>query len=200
VSLTRVNDALLRVSIELTRNDTLGGRHQHGEEGQKGQEGHEEEVSQRPGSAHARPGDSSAIAFGRGAAPFGRNRRRGSHGPPSMRRSGGRGRSARLDTAVSPGRVLAVHPWDQRADRLRGGRRAWLSSAGVSESCPRNRMAQADVDDNGSATQLTSKEKKELAELRRDSPGWRWTSRSSSGRPRTSPVRMSSQTSLSAGP
>jgi transposase-like protein len=29
-------------------------------------------------------------------------------------------------------------------------------------------MAQAEVDDNGSATQLTSKEKKELVELRRD--------------------------------
>ncbi len=37
----------------------------------------------------------------------------------------------------------------------------------ISESCLRNWMAQADVDDNGSATQLTSKEKKELAELRR---------------------------------
>jgi transposase-like protein len=29
-------------------------------------------------------------------------------------------------------------------------------------------MAQADVDDSGSATALTSKEKKELVELRRD--------------------------------
>jgi transposase-like protein len=38
----------------------------------------------------------------------------------------------------------------------------------ISESCLRNWMAQADVDDNGSATQLTSKEKKELTELRRD--------------------------------
>ena len=38
----------------------------------------------------------------------------------------------------------------------------------ISESCLRNWMAQADVDHNGSATQLTSKEKKELAELRRD--------------------------------
>ena len=38
----------------------------------------------------------------------------------------------------------------------------------ISESCLRNWMAQADVDDNGSVTQLTSKEKKELAELRRD--------------------------------
>jgi transposase len=38
----------------------------------------------------------------------------------------------------------------------------------ISESCLRNWMSQADVDDSGSATQLTSKEKKELAELRRD--------------------------------
>jgi transposase len=38
----------------------------------------------------------------------------------------------------------------------------------ISESCLRNWLAQADVDDNGSATQLTSKGKKELVELRRD--------------------------------
>jgi transposase-like protein len=38
----------------------------------------------------------------------------------------------------------------------------------ISESCLRNWMAQADVDDNGNDTQLTSKEKKELVELRRD--------------------------------
>jgi transposase len=35
----------------------------------------------------------------------------------------------------------------------------------ISESCLRNWMAQAEVDANGSATELTSKEKKELAEL-----------------------------------
>jgi transposase len=39
----------------------------------------------------------------------------------------------------------------------------------ISESCLRNWMAQADVDDaGGSDAQLTSKEKKELAKLRRD--------------------------------
>lgn len=38
----------------------------------------------------------------------------------------------------------------------------------ISESCLRNWVAQSDVDDNGSATELSSKEKKELAELRRD--------------------------------
>lgn len=38
----------------------------------------------------------------------------------------------------------------------------------ISESCLRNWMAQAEVDETGSATELTSKEKKELTELRRD--------------------------------
>jgi transposase-like protein len=39
---------------------------------------------------------------------------------------------------------------------------------GISESCLRNWLAQAEVDDNGSQTRLTSTEKKELVELRRD--------------------------------
>lgn len=38
---------------------------------------------------------------------------------------------------------------------------------GISESCLRNWMAQADVDANGSPSRLTSGEKKELTELRR---------------------------------
>ena len=38
----------------------------------------------------------------------------------------------------------------------------------ISESCLRNWIAQDDADKNGSDTQLTSKEKKELADLRRD--------------------------------
>jgi transposase len=38
---------------------------------------------------------------------------------------------------------------------------------GISESCLRNWMAQADADENGSQVKLTSTEKKELAELRR---------------------------------
>lgn len=38
---------------------------------------------------------------------------------------------------------------------------------GISESCLRNWMRQADIDDSGSATRLTTAEKKELAELRR---------------------------------
>ncbi len=39
----------------------------------------------------------------------------------------------------------------------------------ISESCLRNWMAQADADENGSGSRLTSAEKKELAELRRRS-------------------------------
>jgi transposase len=38
----------------------------------------------------------------------------------------------------------------------------------ISESCLRNWMAQADADENGSATRLTTVEKNELAELRRE--------------------------------
>jgi transposase len=38
---------------------------------------------------------------------------------------------------------------------------------GISESCLRNWMGQADADENGSPVKLTSAEKKELAELRR---------------------------------
>ena len=38
----------------------------------------------------------------------------------------------------------------------------------ISESCLRNWISQDDADENGSETQLTSKEKKELTELRRD--------------------------------
>ena len=36
----------------------------------------------------------------------------------------------------------------------------------ISESCLRNWLAQTDADENGSATRLTTAEKKELAELR----------------------------------
>lgn len=44
---------------------------------------------------------------------------------------------------------------------------ALAKDLGISESCLRNWIAQANADDNGSATRLTSAEKKELAELRR---------------------------------
>ncbi|ABD11102.1 transposase [Frankia casuarinae] len=38
----------------------------------------------------------------------------------------------------------------------------------ISESCLRNWIAQADADDNGGENRLTSVEKRELAQLRRD--------------------------------
>ena len=38
---------------------------------------------------------------------------------------------------------------------------------GISESCLRNWMAQADADEKGSSTRLSTAEKKELAELRK---------------------------------
>ena len=38
----------------------------------------------------------------------------------------------------------------------------------ISESCLRNWMAQADADESGHETRLTTAEKKELAQLRRD--------------------------------
>jgi transposase len=38
---------------------------------------------------------------------------------------------------------------------------------GISDSCLRNWLAQADADENGSGQRLTSTEKKELAELRK---------------------------------
>jgi transposase len=38
----------------------------------------------------------------------------------------------------------------------------------ISESCLRNWMAQADADEHGSSSRLTSDEKRELAELRRE--------------------------------
>jgi transposase len=44
---------------------------------------------------------------------------------------------------------------------------ALAKDLGISESCLRTWMTQADADETGSATRLTSAEKKELAELRR---------------------------------
>lgn len=40
----------------------------------------------------------------------------------------------------------------------------------ISESCLRNWMTQAEVDDNGSETRLTNTEKHEITQLRRDKP------------------------------
>ena len=44
---------------------------------------------------------------------------------------------------------------------------ALAKDLGISESCLRNWMAQADTDDGGRSDRLTSAEKKELAELRK---------------------------------
>lgn len=67
----------------------------------------------------------------------------------------------------------APHPpeFRQRAVELarQGDKRvvAVAKDLGISESCRRNWLAQADADENGSTTRLTTAEKKELAELRR---------------------------------
>lgn len=67
----------------------------------------------------------------------------------------------------------APHPVEfrQRAVQLaRTGDKpvaALAKDLGISESCLRNWMAQADADEQGGAARLTSAEKKELAELRR---------------------------------
>lgn len=67
----------------------------------------------------------------------------------------------------------APHPPEFRRRAVELGRvgdkpvAAVAKDLGISESCLRNWMRQADVDDNGSTAQLTSVEKKELAELRR---------------------------------
>jgi len=69
--------------------------------------------------------------------------------------------------------VPAPHPpeFRQRAVELaRVGEKpvaVLAKDLGISESCLRNWMAQADIDENGSSSRLTSAEKKELAELRR---------------------------------
>ena len=68
----------------------------------------------------------------------------------------------------------APHPPEFRQRAVELARQGHTSIAAlakdlrISESCLRNWLAQADVDDNGSVTRLTSAEKKELAELRRD--------------------------------
>jgi transposase len=67
----------------------------------------------------------------------------------------------------------APHPpeFRQRAVRLaREGTTPVAKIAkdlGISDSCLRNWMAQAEADENGSGPRLASAEKKELAELRR---------------------------------
>ncbi|MGH3566464.1 MAG: transposase [Pseudonocardia sp.] len=70
--------------------------------------------------------------------------------------------------------VPASHPpeFRRRAVELAGERTRSIADLAkdlrISESCLRNWMSQADTDAAGSETQLTSKERKELGELRRD--------------------------------
>ena len=48
----------------------------------------------------------------------------------------------------------------------------------ISESCLRKWMAQAEADDNGSATQLTSRRRRSSSSCAGTSVDWRWKSRS----------------------
>lgn len=70
-----------------------------------------------------------------------------------------------------PGTRTGVVDDRQRAVELaRQGEKPFAElakSLGISESCLRNWMAQADADEHGSQARLTSAKKKELAELRK---------------------------------
>ena len=63
---------------------------------------------------------------------------------------------------------------------------------GIAESGLRRWLERDDVDP-GRKPGLTTDERKEPAELRRKTGGWRWRTRSSSGQRPTSPRRTSSQ-------
>ena len=69
---------------------------------------------------------------------------------------------------------------------------------GISESCLRRWMGQADVD-LGAKEGLTTGERRELAELRRRNGCWRWRWRSSSAPAPTSRGRTCSQNDLPGG-
>jgi transposase len=77
--------------------------------------------------------------------------------------------ATRKDAAVPP-----LHPVEFRRRALELARKRTKPIAEVvedlriSESCLRNWVAQADADERGSQTRLTSDEKEELARLRRD--------------------------------
>jgi transposase len=68
----------------------------------------------------------------------------------------------------------APHPSEFRRRAVELARRgdtpvaALAKQLSISESCLRNWMAQADTDEKGSEGRLTSAEKRELAQLRRD--------------------------------
>jgi transposase len=69
--------------------------------------------------------------------------------------------------------VPAPHPPEFRQRAVELARQGDMPVAklakdlGISESCLRNWMAQADADEHGSSSRLMSTEKKELGELRR---------------------------------
>jgi transposase-like protein len=77
--------------------------------------------------------------------------------------------ATRKDATVPP-----PHPAEfrRRAIELARARTKPMSEVAkdlrISESCLRNWVAQADTDERGSQTRLTSAEKEELAQLRRD--------------------------------
>lgn len=68
----------------------------------------------------------------------------------------------------------APHPAEFRRRAVELARRgetpiaALAKQLSISESCLRNWMAQADADDGGSESRLSSAERKELVQLRRD--------------------------------
>jgi transposase len=70
--------------------------------------------------------------------------------------------------------VPAPHPPEFRRRAVELARqgdqpvRVLAEQLSISESCLRNWMAQADADEHGSSSRLTSGEKRELAELRRE--------------------------------
>lgn len=70
-----------------------------------------------------------------------------------------------------------------------------VEDLGISESCLRNWMAQADVDD-GRRPGLTNEERAELSRCAARTGCSSWRSRSSSGRPPPSPGRTTSQSDL----
>ena len=72
----------------------------------------------------------------------------------------------------------------------------------ISESCLRNWMAQADAGNGngGNTSRLTTGEKKELTQLRRDKRRLEMENEILKRRPRTSPGRTFSQTSVPTGP
>jgi hypothetical protein len=77
---------------------------------------------------------------------------------------------------------------------------ALAKDLGISESCLRNWMAQADADDGGRADRLTSVEKRNSPSCAGVTASWKWKMRSSCGRRPTSHGRTFSPGNVSVGP